>query len=294
MKRRTPTRLLLHACNGLWLAFVLFPMFAVSFAAFQTEKEIQRDVTNVIPHEITLDNFTLILSQGRLKGKSFVFEEYLPDTISNFYRGFTNSVIVAVSVTILTLVAGSFSAYTIARFRFRWTIWFLQMNVFSRFVPLLVLMLPLFVAFRNLGLLNTLYGVILAQTGFLIPFAILILVPYFETIPSDLEDAARLDGCSRFTAFVRVILPISTPGLAACGVIMFIISWHDLIIALILNSRVEFMTLPVILASMVGESQIFFNLIMAAALLALLPTLILVVLLQKYVVAGLAAGAVKG
>jgi multiple sugar transport system permease protein len=147
---------------------------------------------------------------------------------------------------------------------------------------------------RKLDLLNSLTGVIIAETGFLLPYAILILAPYFDSIPRDLEEAARIDGCSRFGAFLRIVLPLATPGLAACGVIMFIISWHELLIPLILNARPDFMTLPVVIASLVGDVHVFFNLLMAICLLALAPTVILVLLLQKYVVQGLSVGAVKG
>jgi multiple sugar transport system permease protein len=136
--------------------------------------------------------------------------------------------------------------------------------------------------------------VILTETGFLLPYAIVILVPFFANIPPDLEDAARIDGCTHFQAFRQIILPLSAPGLSACAVIMFIISWHELLIPLILNSRPEFMTLPVIVASLVGDVHVFFNLLMAICLLSLLPTVILVALLQRYVVEGLSAGAVKG
>lgn len=178
--------------------------------------------------------------------------------------------------------------------RFRWTLWILQGTVVARFVPIIVLMIPLYVMLRSVGLINSLSGVIIVETGFLLPYAILILAPYFATFPRELEDAARIDGCSHFGAFVRVILPLSTPGLAACGVIMFIISWHELLIPLILNSKPQFMTLPAVIASLVGDVHVFFNLMMAICLLALLPSVVLVVLLQKYVVQGLSAGAVKG
>ena len=161
-------------------------------------------------------------------------------------------------------------------------------------VLLIMLMVPLYVLFRRLGLLNSLTGVILVEVGFLMPYAVLILVPYFASLPSELEDAARIDGCSRFSAFLRIVLPLSTPGLAACGVIMFIISWHELLIPLILVSKPEFMTLPVILAGLVSDYFVFFTLMMAICLLGLLPTLLLVLGLQKYVVRGLVAGAVKG
>jgi multiple sugar transport system permease protein len=161
-------------------------------------------------------------------------------------------------------------------------------------VPVIVLMIPLYIVVRSFGQLNSLGGVIVAETGFLLPYAILILAPYFDAIPSELEEAARIDGCSRLRAFVHIVLPLATPALAACGVIIFIASWHELLIPLILNARPDFMTLPVVIASLVGDVFVFFNLMMAICLLALAPTVILVALLQKYIVEGLAAGAVKG
>ena len=126
----------------------------------------------------------------------------------------------------------------------RWTLFLLQANIVARFVPAIVLMIPLYIVMRSFGQLNTLGGVIIAETGFLLPYAILILAPYFDTIPSELEEAARIDGCTRLGAFVHIVLPLATPALAACGVIMFIISWHELLIPLILNARPDFMTLP--------------------------------------------------
>lgn len=292
-----PTRLsrfLLHLCNVVVIAFFLLPIAAVTLGAVQSEKSLRATTRAVLPEEYTFDNFRVILSGGEQRGAIFEQVTYLPDNVKQFWRAFGNSTFIALSVTFLTLAFGSLSAYTVSRLRFRWTIWLMQANVMARFVPIIVLMIPLYVTFRSFGLLNSHYGVIIALTGFLLPYAILILAPYFDTIPKDLEDAARIDGCTRFTAFLRVTLPLATPGLAACGVIMFIISWHELLIPLILNSRTEYMTLPVVIASMVGDVHVFFNLMMAICLLALLPSVLLVLILQKFVVQGLSAGAVKG
>jgi multiple sugar transport system permease protein len=294
IKPSKKVRLLLHLANALVILFLLLPLFAVLIGSIQSEKTLQADLRSVLPAEYTLDNFIVILSKGEQKGKIFEQITYLPDNIKEFYRAFSNSTIVALSVTLLTLMFGSLSAYTIARMRFRWTLWILQSTVVARFVPIIVLMIPLYVMLRSVDLINSLAGVIIVETGFLLPYAILILAPYFATFPRELEDAARIDGCSRFGAFLRVILPLSTPGLAACGVIMFIISWHELLIPLILNSKPQFMTLPAVIASLVGDVHVFFNLMMAICLLALLPSVVLVFLLQKYVVQGLSAGAVKG
>ena len=287
-------RLLMHLGNLLLIAFILLPIAAVVLGSLQPEKTLQGESRRVFPSEWTLDNYTVILSQGAQKGRIFEQATYLPDNLKRFHRAFANSLIVALGVTVLTVGFGALSAYTVARLRMRWALWLMQANVVARFVPAIVLMIPLYVVVRTLGQLNTLHAVILTETGFLLPYAIVILVPFFANIPSDLEDAARIDGCTHFQAFWRIILPLSAPGLAACAVIMFIISWHELLIPMILNSRPEFMTLPVVIASLVGDVHVFFNLLMAICLLSLLPTVILVGLLKRYVVEGLSAGAVKG
>jgi multiple sugar transport system permease protein len=295
MFKPTPTgKLLLHVANLMVIVFILLPVVAVFIGSIQSEKTLQADTRRLLPNEVTLDNFTVILTKGQQRGRIFEQATYLPDNIKSFYAAVANSTIVAVSVTFLTLLFGSLSAYTIARQRYRWTLFLLQANIVARFVPVIVLMIPLYIVMRSIGQLNSLSGVIVAETGFLLPYAVLILAPYFDTIPAELEEAARIDGCTRLGAFLHVVLPLATPALAACGVIMFIASWHELLIPLILNARPDFMTLPVVIASLVGDVFVFFNLMMAICLLALLPTVILVALLQKYIVEGLAAGAVKG
>ena len=159
-------------------------MVAVFIGSIQSEKALQADTRRLLPLEFTLDNFTVILTKGEQKGRIFEQVTYLPDNIKNFYAAFANSTIVAISVTVLTLLFGSLSAYTLARLRYRWTLFLLQANIVARFVPVIVLMIPLYVVMRSVGQLNSLSGVIIAETGFLLPYAILILAPYFDTIPA--------------------------------------------------------------------------------------------------------------
>ena len=287
-------RIGLHFANLVVIGFFLLPLFAVAFGAFQSEKSLHADTRGLWAPEWTLDNFRVIVSGGEQRGKVFEQATYLPDNIKKFHFALINSTVIAVSVTLLTLVFASLTAYTAVRLRSRWVVWLMSVNVFARFVPIIVLMIPLYVTFRRLGLLNSVWGVIIAETGFLLPYGILIMAPYFATIPQELDDAARIDGCSRFTTFLRITLPLSTPALASYGAIVFVIAWNDLLIPLILNNRAEFMTLPVMIASLVGDVFAFFNLTMAICLIALAPTVILVLLLRKFVVQGLSAGAVKG
>lgn len=293
MRAKPVTRLLLHLANLAVIAFFLLPLLAVVIGSLQSEKSLQAATRSLLPPEWTFDNFRVILSGGTQKGAIFEQVTYLPDNVKKIHYALFNSTVIAVTVTLATLVFASLSAYTVARLQLRWVVWMTNLNVFARFVPIIVLMIPLYVAFRQLGLLNSIWGVIIALTGFLLPYGILILAPYFSTVPRELEEAARIDGCSRFTAFVRITLPLSAPALASYGAIVFIIAWNDLLIPLILNNRAEFMTLPVVIASLVGDVHVFFNLMMAICLLALTPSVLLVVLLRRFVVQGLAVGGVK-
>jgi multiple sugar transport system permease protein len=287
-------RALLWAANLAAIAFLVLPLVPVVLGALQSEKAIQADVRALLPRQLTLANFQLILSGGARRGPIFEQVSYLPKSVERFPAAFLNSVVVASSVALLTLLFGALSAYTVARLDRRWVKALVSLSLVARLVPLIVLMVPLYVLFRTYGLLNSLTGVVAAEVGFLVPYAVLILAPYFASLPVELEDAARLDGCTRFGAFLRIVLPLATPGLAACATIMFVLSWHELLIPLIVVSRPEAMTVPVILAGLVSDYFVFFTLMMAICLLGLAPTLALVLLLQKYVVRGLVAGALKG
>ena len=153
----------LNLANVATIFFILFPIVAVVQGSVMSEKVLHSDVNAVVPPEFTADNFLLILTQGRYREETeaSITSTYMPDNIRVFYRAFANSLIIALSVTAITLTLGALSAYTIARLRFRWTLWFLQANVVARFVPIIVLMIPLFVLGRALHMLNSLSGVIL-------------------------------------------------------------------------------------------------------------------------------------
>jgi multiple sugar transport system permease protein len=295
MRRSPLARLGLNLANLLVIGFFLLPIVTATIGSLQSEKTLRADTRAVLPREWTLDNFRVFLSGGAQSAGS-IYEQatYLPDNVKKIYYALGNSAVIAGSVTLLTLLFAALSAYAAVRLRLRWLAWLMQLSVLARFVPIIVLMIPLYVTFRRLELLNSVWGVIIAETGFLLPYGILILAPYFAALPQELDEAARIDGCTRFTAFVRITLPLSTPALASFGAIVFIVSWNELLIPLILNNRAEFMTVPVVVASLVGDVHVFFNLMMALCLVAMAPSVILVLLLQKFVVQGLAAGAVKG
>ena len=293
---RGPRRAALWLANLAAIAFLVLPLVPIVLGSLHAEKSLQQDVHSLLvrPREFTAANYRLVLSGGSARGPIFEQVSYLPKSVERFPTAFANSLVVGLLVTAATLVVAGLSAYTIARLDVPWTRGLLRASVASRMIPLIVLMVPLYVMFRRYGLLNSLAGVVVAEIGFLVPYAVLILAPYFASLPPELEDAARIDGCTRFTAFARVLLPLATPGIAACGVILFVISWHELLIPLIVVSQPGLMTLPVVLAGLVSDYFVFFTLMMAICLLGLLPTVVLVLLLRKYIVRGLVAGALKG
>ncbi len=293
-RRSTAARIILSALNLLVILGIVGPLVAVVFGSVQSERALLSDVLNPLPKEVTLSNFQILLAGGPQGDRVFEQASYFPANLKFFPLAFANSVVVATSVTALTLTLGALAAYAVSRLPFRWTHAFMYANLTSRMVPIIVLMVPLYVTLRQLGLLNSLPGIILTEVGLLLPYAVWILTSYFAALPRELEDAARIDGCSRLGAFVRIVLPLSAPGLAACGVITFILSWHELLIPLVVSSRPESMTVPVILAGLVSDFYVFYTLMMAISLLGLLPTVLLVMLLQRYVVRGLTSGALKG
>lgn len=286
-------RLGMTIINVLVILFLTMPLVPAIFGSVQRERALLTDVTSPLPKEMTLHNFRVVLSRDAQE-KARERGMLLPAAMGAFPRSYVNSTIIAVSVTILTLLFGSFAGYAVTRLPFRWTQWFVYGNLASRMVPIIGLMIPLYVTLGRLKLLNTLRGIIITETGFLLPFATWILMSYFAALPRELEDAARIDGCSRMGAFFRIVLPLSGPGLAATSVIMFMISWHELVIPLIVATKPEAMTVPVVLASLTTDYYVFFTLMMAICLLGLLPTVFLALLMQRYVVEGLTAGALKG
>lgn len=288
-----PGTVVMNLANILVTLFLITPVFVLVLGAIQTEKSLVEDYMGLIPTQVTAQNFEVILfgREDILQDTGFY---HLPRIIFEFKRVFGNSLIIALTTTVLNLIIGSMAAYAIARLRQRWTQAFMYTNLASRMVPLMVLMVPLFVTLRTLKLLNSLIGVIITLTGFLLPYTIWILQSFFASLPEELEDAARIDGCTRFGSFLRVVLPLSAPGMAAAGVIVFILSWNEFLIPFIVNTKAEVYPVPVLIATLVTDYHVYYSLVCACILMGLLPSVVLALILQRYVVRGLLAGALKG
>jgi len=270
--------------NFILIASILLPILALLLGALQTERDLFANVPHLWPHRFTLVNIQTLL-HGHLSGFT---------ATRNFPAAFLHSLIVAAGTTVVGVSAGTLSAYAIARLMRRAAGPILVMLLATRMVPVVVLIIPLFVLLKDASLLNTFQGLILAESGFVLPYAIWILISHFASLPSELEDAARADGCTRFAAFWRVMLPLSTPGVAACAVVVFLITWNDLLLPLILGSADQTMTLPVFISSFITDRSLSYTVVYAAGLLTMVPTILAIVILQRFVVRGLTAGAIKG
>jgi len=208
--------------------------------------------------------------------------------------GLRNSLAIAGSSTAFCLIAGSLAAYVFSRLRFRGKGLVFSLILLTQFMPMIVLIIPIYVVMGKLGLLNTIPALALADCAFILPLVIWLMSSYFESVPRDLEEMARIDGCSRFGTIFRIILPLSTPGLAASGIFAFIIAWNEFFSALVLSSTLRSKTISVIISEYSSKVGVDYVAMAAAGVVASLPPVILALAFQKYIVQGLTAGAVKG
>jgi len=264
------------------LCLTLFPFYWMILTSFKPRTELFTLPPDWIPKTPTLKNYYDVLFS--------VKAERL-----NFITYFKNSVIVCITVVALTLILAVPAGYSFSRFRFGGRRAVLNLVLISQMLPIVMLLIPFYIAFRKLGLLNTYICVILPYLVFTLPFSMWMLKGYFDTIPTELEDAAMVDGCTKLGAMGKVILPNILPGIIATSIVAFMMAWDEYIIALTLLARDEMRTLPPgIVLSFVGEFEIRWGPMMAASVIISLPVMLIFAFLHKHLIAGLTAGAVKG
>ncbi|KQW40738.1 sugar ABC transporter permease [Rhizobacter sp. Root404] len=243
-----------------------------------------------------------------LKGEAELVSKpitYLPanPTLHNYVQAFTdqpllrylgNSFWVALLATISSLVVSALAAYAIARLNLRHRQLILTAIVASSMFPLVTLLVPIFETMRSFGLLNTYVALVLPYTVLNLPVCTLVLVSFFQSIPKDLENAAMIDGCTRMGALVRVVLPLAAPGVFTAGILAFVNSWDEFLLALSLNSSAAMRTLPVGITLYQGEFTFPWPIISAALIVAIVPVAVLIAIFQERVVGGLTQGGLKG
>lgn len=264
--------------------FIFFPILWLFSASLSTQSELFSVPIHWIPQHPTFQNYTDIFFPSQAASS-------VPRT---FAVALLNSIKIASAVTVICLLIGSLAAYALVRipFRFNRT---LQLGIIAtRMIPEISLVLPLFIIASRLQLINKPIVLILTYMSFALPYAIWLMTAYFQTVPIELEDAARLDGCSRLGILFRVVLPISVPGLVSTAMFVFLLAWDEFFYALIFTSTLAAKTVPVAIAEFIGRYVVNVNGMMAGGILAAIPPVVVALIFQRYIVSGMTAGAVKG
>lgn len=275
--RRPYARPLQYLALLAYMCFLAFPLLFLLSTAFKTSRELQSPDAGILPQQFNLDNFTAAIEKADL------------------YTAAGNSLLVAFTTTVIVTAVSLPAAYALVRFRTKLraiaTGWILLSQVF----PFILIIIPLFLLLKDIGLVNTLLGLVLVYAVWALPFSLWMLQGYVAAIPVELEEASAVDGAGRLKTLWKVVLPLLAPGLVATSLFTFINSWNEFFFALVLIQDPDMQTLPLALARFVGaEGQVQLGQLAAAALLACIPSLVFFLLIQKRLTAGLLSGAVKG
>jgi arabinogalactan oligomer/maltooligosaccharide transport system permease protein len=272
--------------RGQWLvshivliAFVFWsviPVLWILLTSFKPPSEIFTTDLRFIPRDPTLENYAELLTRG------------------DFLRWAFNSILVAVLTTIIGVFLAATAAYAISRFRYRGRGPMLYVFLVAQMFPGIILLVPLYQIFSNLGLIDTPQALVLSYSTIAIPFCVLMLKGFFDTIPYELEEAGRVDGLGIFGSFWRIVIPLSVPGLAVTAFYSFITSWNEFMFARAFLTSRDQLTLPVGMATFIDPFNQPWNLLTAGSVLITIPVMIFFYLAQRYLISGLATGGVKG
>lgn len=271
--RRKTMSVLSFALIAIILFFVVFPLFWIVSTSLKTPVETFRVPPTIIPQEPTIVNYIYLW------------------TLRNFDVYFKNSLIIAVSTTLLCLIIANLAAYGFSRYKMKGGSSLLMVLLVSQMIPSVLFVIPYFIVMGRMGLINSKIAIIIAHTSFSLPFCIWMMKGYYDSIPKYLDEAGKIDGCSPFRVMTQIVFPLTLPGNVATLVFAFLLSWNEYLFSLSLTTRETMYTVPVGIAMFMGEYQTSWNELMAAAVLASLPIIIIYLLVDKYMVVGLAAGA---
>lgn len=265
-------------------AWILAPFAWLIISSVSTRIELTSVPLRWLPERPHLENYVWILTGG--PGATGVHR--------SLQRSAVNSLGIAGAATVLSLVTGVMASYAFGRMRFPGRDVALGGLLVTQLLPAVVIIVPLYGIMRAVRLIDTPVALMLADVAFILPLATWILTGYFVGIPRELEDAARVDGCTRAGALARIVLPLATPGIAATGIFSFIIAWNEFFSAFILSSTLRSKTMSVVIAEFSSKVGVDYGAMATAGVLASLPPVILAIVFQRYIVQGLTAGAVKG
>jgi ABC-type glycerol-3-phosphate transport system permease component len=259
----------------LGLAFFILPFFWIIYSSFRGHDAIFSERFSTPWREFTLDNYrTMIL-------------------VAKFPLYFLNSLRIALCVTATSLVFSVLGAYGLSRYRIRGKNVYLLGIFGTHMFPLVLLIIPIYIIVFGIGLLDTTLGVVLSQMILVLPFCVWMLKGYFDNLPEDLDDAARIDGCSLFQTLSRIILPVAAPGIMVAAFYSFVVSWGDYLVISVINQSERTATVPLIIQRLSAALRIRWGQVAALCVLTIVPTVILFSFVQRYLVEGLTAGAIK-
>lgn len=215
-------------------------------------------------------------------------------TKTDFLLNIWNSVIVSVTVTVVCIMCASLAGYAISRFRGKFFKGYAVSLLLLQMFPIMLMLMPLYMIYIDLGLTNTLWSLIISYTTSNLAFAIWMLKGFFDSLPRDLEGAAAVDGCTQFSAFIRIIMPLTLPGVASVSIFTMLNAWNEYTLASVFIRKDAIMTMTLGLQNFVSQNGADWASLMAAATLATIPTLLFVLFAQRYLIEGMTAGAVKG
>ena len=273
--KRVAGRVSLYLGALVLAVYSAFPIYWMIASSLRPAREMLTDPT-IIPRTITFDNYHSLLAQ------------------TDYLNQFVNSLIVALSTVFLTMVLSIMIAYGVTRQRMRGKQIIISGMLYAYMFPPLLLAIPLFSMLNSIGLADTLFSLVICHLTITMPLGVWFLWGFFKTMPFELEEAAMVDGCSRLGAFLRVVLPLSVPGLVTVAIFAFLLSWTDYTFALVMIGSDANKTVPLGLASMVGAFDLRWGDIMAGSTLIALPLFAAFIALSRYFVQGLTAGAIKG
>lgn len=268
-------KVLFYAMLLLVALAILFPIYYMVTISLKLPKDIYR-TPSLLPINATLQNYADLLGKGE------------------FLINIRNSLIVAFASTFVSVLFSSMAAYSLVRLDYLYRNWIGRLILFTYLTPSALLFIPLSVIIARLQLGNTLHGLIFVYLTFAAPLSTWLLMGYFKSIPIELEEQARVDGATRIQAFYRILLPLSAPALVAVSVFTFTAAWNELLFGLIFITSPDLRTVPVAISYLITGDVFRWGLIMAGSVLAALPVMLLYYLSQRFMVQGLAAGAVKG
>lgn len=285
MKKHTPLEQGIKIfLTVLALILIYAPVAWLLISSISTRADLLEIPLSWIPQNPTLQNYRDILLPG----------ETASEVAATFKVTMRNSLVVAASTTVICLVVGSLAAYALARMHLPFRRLYLLGILGTRMIPEISLVIPLYIIAARIGWIDKPQVLIVTYLSFALPFAIWMLASFFETVPLELEDAARIDGSSRLGTLLRVVLPVAAPGLVSTAIFTFLLAWDEFFFALIFTSTLNAKTMPVAIAEFTGRYAVDITAMMTGGVLAALPPVLLAMVFQRYIVSGLTAGAVKG